>query len=579
MIFIKDHAAVGRIIIAQNADSTTTWAAQELSRALRAMSSAYIWISDDRATRKSGDILLGKSRLTEELNLDGRIDALPREGYFYCTTEENLVIGGVGRGLLYGVYGFLEEVLGCRFFSPEVEHFPQRGTIDLTNLDRTDSPAMEYREPYLTECKTMPHFAARRRVNGQSFPLHEEHGGKVRYADGYFVHTFTKLLPPDEYFDEHPEYYAQVDGQRLREKTQLCLTNPEVLRIVTANVLEALRKEPDAGIFSVSQDDNYNGCNCEKCRTIHESEGSMAGAMIYFVNKVAEAVEKEFPDVVIDTLAYQWTRKPPKFARPRHNVCVRLCSIECCFLHPLRECRQDDPDAPNLDLSQPFADDLIGWGKICDRLYIWDYVTNFSHYWMPHPNFHVLADNIRFFRENGVKGVFEQGCSEVGGGEMTDLRAYLLSKCLWDPDIDENVAIDEFLSGVYGISGVYIKKYLEIVYQAVMDAGCHLYCFNHPDKPWHTMELVERCEVLFDQAEAVALDGVILNRIRKQRMAVRYLRILLTPKGSAERNALLDAFETDARAFGITHIWERKDLDFCLRVLRGEEEPGFWWGK
>lgn len=93
------------------------------------------------------------------------------------------------------------------------------------------------------------------------------------------------------------------------------------------------------------------------------------------------------------------------------------------------------------------------------------------------------------------------------------------------------------------------------------------------------MELVEKCEALFDQAEAVAPDGVVLNRIRRQRMAVRYLRILLTPKGSAERNALLDTFEMDAKAFGITHIWERNDLDFCLRVLRGEEEPGFWWGK
>lgn len=118
---------------------------------------------------------------------------------------------------------------------------------------------------------------------------------------------------------------------------------------------------------------------------------------------------------------------------------------------------------------------------------------------------------------------------------------------------------------------------MEEVYRAVMDAGCHLYCFNHPDKPWHTMALVKRCEALFDKAESVAPDETVLNRVQKERMAVRYLRILLTEKGSAERNALLDSFERDAKTFGMTQIWERNTIDFCLRVLRGQEEPGYWW--
>ena len=118
---------------------------------------------------------------------------------------------------------------------------------------------------------------------------------------------------------------------------------------------------------------------------------------------------------------------------------------------------------------------------------------------------------------------------------------------------------------------------MEEVYRAVVDSGSHLYCFNHPDKPWQTMELVERCEALFDQAESTAPDETVLYRVRKERMAVRYLRILLTPKGSVQRNALLASFEEDVKSFGLTQIWERGTIDFCLRVLRGQEEPGFWW--
>ena len=577
MILSINHIAHSRIITASKCDSVTRYAAEELARWLGEMTGAAFTIASDLTPAQENDILVGANSRTEKYA--ERTDALPREGYFYCTDGSNLIFGGKGRALLYGVYAFLEDELGIRFFSPDVTHVPRRSRIEIGELDRSDAPVMEYREPALCELRNSE-YAVRRRVNGSFRRDHvEKYGGGVGYADGFFVHTFTKLLPPDQYFDTHPEYYSEINGERVREKTQLCLSNPKVLELVTNQVLEELRKQPDAILFSVSQDDNYNGCTCEKCRAVDREEGSMAGSMIRFVNAVAEAIEPEFPDVVIDTLAYQYTRKPPKLTRPRHNVSVRLCSIECCFVHPLQDCRNDDPDAPNIDLSQPFAEDLIGWGKICNRLYIWDYVTNFSHYWMPHPNFHVLADNVRFFAENGVKGVFEQGCAAQGGGEFTGLRAYILSKALWNPNFDEDLAIDEYLTGVYKEAGPYMRRYLEEVYNAVIDSGCHLYCFNHPDKPWHTMDLVERCEKIFDEAEKIASSDEILHRVRKQRLAVRYLRILLTPKGSEERNRLLDAFEPDAKDYGLTMIWERKNIEFCLRVLRGQEDPGYWWTK
>jgi len=562
MILAENHAPHCRVALRENADAVARYAAEELARWLGEVVGASFQIVSQP---QPGDILL-------------RVDPSMAKEAFRCHTEgELLVISGQGRGLLYGVYAFLEEELGIRFLEPGVTHIPRRSTVVIPALDISRSPAMEYREPAIWEVQD-PAFAARRAVNGLLRRENiEKYGGGVGYAKGYFVHTFTKLLPPEIYFDEHPEYYSEIGGTRVREKTQLCLSNPDVLELVKKRVLEELRAQPDAALFSVSQDDNYNGCTCVACRTFDAAEGSMAGSMIRFVNQVAEAVEEEFPEVVIDTLAYQYTRKPPKTIRPRHNVSVRLCSIECCFVHPLRHCRTDDPDAPNIALSQPFAEDLIGWGRVCNRLYIWDYVTNFSHYWMPHPNFRVLADNIRFFRENGVKGVFEQGCAAVGGGEFTGLRAYVLSRALWNPDIDEDLVINEYLTGVYKESAPYLRRYLDTVYEAVVSRGCHLYCFNHPDKPWHTLELVEKCEALFDQAEKAAPSEEILLRVQKQRLAVRYLRILLTPKGSPERAALLDAFAPDARRFGLTMLWERRDMEFCLKVLRGEEDPGYWW--
>ncbi len=575
-LWTKELPCAG-IVVSENAGAAEQYAAKELASYLKRMSGHDFAVS---SAPKEGEVSFYIGREAAALTGFAPDEDLTDDGFQIAPVPNGIVICGLHpRGTLYGVYEFLENVLGCRFFSPEVEVCPSREemTVCLEAVKRV--PKIEYRSTSVYQLLD-PVYAAKRKINGQAFDLDEKFGGRVEYGKGYFVHTFTRsLLKPEDYFDEHPEYFAEIDGKRIKEKTQLCLTNPDVLKIVTNNLLDAIRKQPEAKIWSVSQEDNYNGCTCAKCRALDEKEGSQSGSLLHFVNAVAEEVEKEFPDVIIDTLAYQYTRRPPKFVHARKNVCVRLCTIECCFVHPLSECTVDDPDAPRKDYSQSFRDDLIDWGKKCDRLYIWDYVTNFSHYWMPHPNWHVLAENLKFFADNNVKGIFEQGCGRKKGGEMNDLRSYILANAMWDPECDPKKLRAEFLSAVYGDAAYCIDEYLETVYRAVIDCNSHLYCFNHPDKPWHKMELVERCEALFAEAKRLAATPEILQRVKFQEMAVRYLRILLTPKGSGERAALLDSFTADLHDFGIQALWEREDADHCIAILRGEKEPGYWWGK
>ena len=562
------------VVIAESASETERFAAEELCTYLNRMSGKPFAVSSLPCPKPA--VFVGADACASAgLVPDG---ALTDDGFIIDCGPERVCITGIHpRGTLYGVYELLEEYLGCRFFSPEAEYVPFMPEMELAPMHVRRVPLIEYRSSSVRQLRD-PVYAAKRRINGQDSGADPRTGGRVQYGRPYFVHTFCRhLLRPEDYFDEHPEYFSEIQGVRIREKTQLCLTNPDVLRLVTGQVLREIRQQPEARIFSISQDDNYNGCTCAACRALDEYEGSQSGSLLHFVNAVAEAVEKEFPHVIIDTLAYQYTRRPPRHVRARANVCVRLCTIECCFVHPLSECTADDPDAPRKDYAQSFRDDLIGWGKKCSRLYIWDYVTNFSHYWMPHPNFHVLAENIRFFAANHVRGIFEQGCGAPGGGEMNDLRAYILGKAMWDPDVDAEKLRAEFLQGVYGQAAPYMDAYLETVYRAVDRCGSHLYCFNHPDKPWHTLELVETCEALFAKAREAADSAAILQRVCFQEMAVRYLRILLTPKGSPERNTLIEAFRPDLKRFGITMLWERADADTCLAILKGEQEPGYWW--
>ena len=51
-------------------------------------------------------------------------------------------------------------------------------------------------------------------------------GGKHIYQG--FVHTFFPLIPPDKYFENHPEWFSEIDGKRQQGRTQLCLTNDQM---------------------------------------------------------------------------------------------------------------------------------------------------------------------------------------------------------------------------------------------------------------------------------------------------------------------------------------------------------------
>ena len=238
------------------------------------------------------------------------------EGFIIRTVGKDIVIaGGRPRGTLYGVYDFLERFCGCRWYTPTVKKMPFTLKLEVPDeIAVREVPALEYRESFFCGNALDGEWSAHNRCNGQMPIMHAHQGGQIKYFP--FVHTFNALLSPDEYFDEHPEYFSMVDGKRVRERTQLCLTNPDVVEIATKKVRQWIEEHPEATIISVSQNDWYNPCTCPECSKIDEAEGSHAGSLIAFVNKIAENIEKDYPNIVIDALAYQYARTPPRTNTP-----------------------------------------------------------------------------------------------------------------------------------------------------------------------------------------------------------------------------------------------------------------------
>ena len=173
------------------------------------------------------------------------------------------------RGVLYGVYELLERFGGCRWYASWHTVVPKLDAFSVPDdLDDAQAPAFLCRDVHWWDY-FKGDFAARNRVNGGSNKLQARHGGNTwRFGGGLGnCHTFERLLPPEKYFDEHPEYFSMVNGVRLKERTQLCLTNPDVLRLVTSNVLARIRKDPGAKFYGVSQNDWRNWCGARPWTT------------------------------------------------------------------------------------------------------------------------------------------------------------------------------------------------------------------------------------------------------------------------------------------------------------------------
>jgi len=536
-----------RIVVSQEASPSERYAAEELQRFLAAISGATLPIISDAAEPRERSILLGDSRHLRHLGIDLTAENLGDEGLILRTLGDTLVIaGGRRRGALYGVYTFLEEALGCRWFSPTVSRIPRQTSIDLPPLDRRAVPILAWREPRCGDIEKSGDWAARNKVYGRFPHTEDKHGGRMQWS--HYVHTFYQLLPPEVHFREHPEYYSQIDGQRTTYRAQLCLTNPDVLALVTDKVRQWIAEEPDTEVVSVSQNDWYNACRCPDCAAIDAREGSPSGAMIWFVNQVAQAIERDHPQVAISTLAYQYTRHAPRFQRPRHNVIPHLCSIECCFSHPLTECERN----------ASFVEDIRSWSQISDRLYVWDYVTEFGHYISPWPNLYTLQPNIKFFIENGVRGLFEQGPGTTS--EFAELRTYLLAKLLWDPDVDVSAVMDDFLRGYYGGAARAIRDYIDLVHTKARREHLHSHIWSPLNHALFTPDLLAEANALFDQAERDAGDEDALKRVRVARLPIQYVQIVQHRIPEDDLHDMADRFFRVAEDAGITEIREGTPL-------------------
>lgn len=554
VLFGQNGRGVGRVVLRSGAVESEQYAADELHRHICAM----LGVPPVRSRHGTPTIYLNDRDAAADagINVDG-LELGPEAFHLETRGGKLYILGGGPRGVLYGAYELLER-LGCRWFAPELSHIPRVRRLELPPVLTTQAPAFEYRDPFNFDAAD-PVWRVRNRLNGHytnvpGYQIPGYMGGQVTY--GPFVHTFLLYVPLKKFFADHPEYYSLVGGVRQQEQTQICLTHPDVLRIVTERVLKDMRERPEATIFSVSQDDWENPCECPACSAVVEEEGSQSGPVLRFVNAVAERTSQVFPDNLIDTLAYMYTLEPPRRTVPHPNVRVRLAPMRCCHVHTFGTC--DHPE------STRFHRALEGWARITNQLYVWHYCTNFRYYCVPVPDFDALHDNLSLYHRSGVCGMFLQGIGQdAATGESNKLRLYFQSKLMWNPEQPVWPLVDEFLPAYYGAAAPKVRAYLDAFHARVReDRTLHPSLYDPPNRKLFDGDILPRTEALLADGEA-AVRGEQRQRVRTLRNGLTHAR-LFRAAGTFRRDGDVyrgEGTEEDLKEFdSVARDWKRAGL-------------------
>lgn len=520
-VFAKGHSDYA-IVVDKDASESELFAAKELQNYIVEIGGVTIPIVGCGEWKKGKRIIVGYNKdskiLLRRLKQPSPSDA----SILYKNKRGDIVlVGGKERGTMYAVFSFLENELGCRWYSQDCIVIPKRDSFFFSKLKREDKPAFPRRSIIYSEISD-PVFRAHCRLNER---LVTRPTTPVKQIGGYYSflspHTMAFILPVEKYYSEHPEYYALVKGKRVQEQTQPCFSNPDVLRICVREVRTIIKEHPEFDIVEISALDNENRCECDECKKFTESLGNYTDLVLYFVNQVADSVQLEFPEKRIEFLAYGNTQIPPLMIKPHDNVVVRLCDPYICHLHGFASC--DD------EKSKQFRDDLVKWRSLTDNLCCWEYATDFSWRNIPFPNFYALQDNLKQFAKIGLLSAFVQGNNYSYNGEFQALRIYVLSKLLWNPNCNLDEIIDDFIFGYYGTSASYIRQYFDLIHYKIQK-DTHLSPFASYSESYYSEELIEEAKVLFKKAKEVAENDIILRRIELEELSVCLLKTLMNPK-------------------------------------------------
>lgn len=517
----RDGQSDYRVAIAQDAEQPIPAATQEFVHFFEKITGVTLPIVTDDQPMSDREIIIGPSQHLDNLATYIDWDTLGREGYVIRTVGDHLLLfGGPGRGTINAVYTFLDEHLGCHWYTPTFNVIPRNPGLAIDVIHVENVPDFESRAMSCINAAD-PAWASRNRINsfnasmGWGLPSCDFTNvnkfladprltntlkfamNTVSYRSGYaptWVHTLAEnQLLPAKYFKEHPEYFGLDEHGKRNVEITPCLTNPNVLDIVVESARKWLRQTPGANIISISQADQpqYDFCHCTNC--------TIAGKT--FTYKLTTNPLGVFPYAKLPS----WTN--PELLRPTWDPAtsetqspVRATGVLLEFLNRLATNVESDhphifihtlayywtkypPDDIKLDPNvivdfaplnachyHTFADCSYneGFKGLWTAIRRWTQASSHTWVWLydsrtpmdPRPTLDHLSLQLNELAMAGVAGVYMFTYEFRRYSWLNDLRSYLFAKLLWNPEYDMAKGTQEFADAYYGRAAQPILAYV-----------------------------------------------------------------------------------------------------------------------
>lgn len=501
--FVKENTSGYTVVIPREYSEAEEFAAQEFCDFVKAATGAAIEIvTDDRLSggRESEKIVsLGRTSALDSSSLDTDTGDLNNDGFVIRTEGESVFIfADRDRGTLYGVYEFLERFLGIRFVTPDFTHIPNADDVLLYQMNIVERPAFAYRNYYTAQLGEDPLFATRKRMISESTPNVAKYGygmtqdffdTRMHNTHMYVNFEVNHALHPDWFSDYIFEGTNAGSVDASIATPEICMTNgiteegklSDASESVARTMLESLKanikSKPNAKYFMIGQmdrtnDNGYQMCSCPRCRKSDRENGGKSGTLIVLMNALCEEIEKwaktEFPgeskEINLVTFAYQDTAVAPTknaaeggyepysaLVKPHEHLFIRLAPIGANYYYGM--------NAPEQQVSERQM--FLTWGALTKNLFVWDYATNYNEFLWYYPNFGSLQENYKYYRSLGVTYVLSQSSFNESQHFQTELKTYVASELMWNPDADAEALKAEFITLYYGPAADGVRSFID----------------------------------------------------------------------------------------------------------------------
>lgn len=551
----QDGTTKYRVYCGTEEDDVVRHAADELASYLTSVTGArFTVITASRPP--SGDHLLvvGRRNPVAE-RLADRIDysRLGDDGFALRLSGQSLLIAGPStRGTLYGAYWVLDRLVGVRWFAPDYTVIPRKSTVELrrTDLNRDHVPRFRYRN-ILTGDAEDAAYRQHNMLNG----LRDQYWTVPRPKG---IDTWSHYWPEER---PYSSFQKVVTDQSLWYGGQLKLMDPAMRAAAADGLVQVIRDRIVRGEDnSAAFDQEDRGWTPDPAsRAFADTHGgALSAPVVDMINDLANRVSAQIPGARLETQAYLWSFQPPTGMTVNDNVVITTAPIHADFAHSLFS-----------DKNQEFGTGIRTWCEMARNVVLWDYLTTYTNYMLPFPDWWAMCASITTLAElPSAQGYFGEGAWNASGTEFSQLRVWVLSRLVWDPTLDADALIREFLDGYYGPAAPHLYRYMQLMHQSVLDTGTKLTMNVSELAGYFNFDTMRQADTLFDQAEAaVAGDGTLLDHVRALRLGVDFVILSRTAQfirdaaaagisWNPDTHRRLARFEAEIRIAGLTRVSE-----------------------